>query len=161
MTTLHNEIVIEGSASRVWNALSKLDALHDYDPGVESVSMLEGVRTGIGAGRRCVLREGGWFEERITEWDGHHVLAFELVACVLPVRSLRHRYVLTDDGPRTRVEQTMDYRLKYGPLGAALDALFVRRKWDAGIKAFLVGLKKHVEGPHEHTAPAILVAQAR
>ena len=161
MTTLHNEIVIEGSVSRVWNALSKLDALPHYDPGVDSVSILEGARTGMGAGRRCVLRDGGWFEERVTEWDGSHVLAFDLVACVLPVRSLRHRYILTEEGTSTRVEQSLEYRLKYGPLGAALDAVVVRRKWDAGIKAFLAGLKKHVEGPHERAGQAILAVQAR
>jgi ligand-binding SRPBCC domain-containing protein len=161
MTTLHNEIIIDAPANRVWAALSELEALSHYDPGVESVSRLEGGRAGVGAGRRCVLRDGGWFEERVTEWDGHHVLAFELVACVLPVRSLRHRYLLTEEGAVTRVEQRMEYQLKYGPFGAALDALVVRKKWDAGIKAFLAGLKTHVEGARGKPMQATLAVEAR
>jgi hypothetical protein len=29
--------------------------------------------------------------------------------------------------------------------GTVLDALFVRRKWDAGIRSFFAGLKRYVE----------------
>jgi hypothetical protein len=146
MTTLHNETVIEAFPARVWSVLSTLDALADYDPGVASVSLLEGPRSGVGAARRCVLQDGSWFEERVTEWDGERVVAFELVACTLPVRALRHRYILSEAGPGTRVEQTMEYALNYGLFGAALDALVVRRRWNAGIKAFMAGLKGRVEG---------------
>jgi hypothetical protein len=39
----------------------------------------------------------------------------------------------------------MTYKLKYKTLGRAVDAVLLRRKWDAGIKAFLAGLKSHVE----------------
>ena len=161
MTTLQNEVLIDAPPDRVWRMLSKLDALSDYDPGVASVALLEGVREGVGAGRRCVLREGGWFEERVTESDGRRVLAFELVACTLPVRSLRHRYKLSEAGTQTRVEQTMEYVLKYGMLGSALDALFVRRRWDAGIKAFFKGLKARAEGAPASSPQARLEVEAR
>jgi hypothetical protein len=40
------------------------------------------------------------------------------------------------------------YTLKYGAVGAVLDALVVRRKWDAGVKGFFAGLKHYVEASH-------------
>jgi len=39
----------------------------------------------------------------------------------------------------------MEYQLKFGPFGRLLDALVVRKKWDAGIRGFFSGLKKYVE----------------
>jgi hypothetical protein len=39
----------------------------------------------------------------------------------------------------------MEYSLKFGPVGNLLDALLVRKKWDAGVKGFFAGLKRYVE----------------
>jgi hypothetical protein len=72
-------------------------------------------------------------------------MSFELFECTLPVRRLRHSYTLTQDGAGTTVHQRMEYELKLGPIGALMDALMVRRKWDAGIKEFFAGLKQYVE----------------
>lgn len=48
----------------------------------------------------------------------------------------------------------MTYELKYKAVGRALDAVILRRKWDQGIKAFLGGLKGHVETVEPHTSGA-------
>src|SRR5437868_316957 len=66
--------------------------------------------------------------------------SFELYECTLPVRALRHSYTLVPDAGGTVVRQRMEYRLKFGPLGKLLDALVVRRKWDAGVRGFFAGL---------------------
>jgi hypothetical protein len=39
----------------------------------------------------------------------------------------------------------MEYALKFGPVGRLLDAMVVRRKWQAEIQGFLAGLKDFVE----------------
>ena len=39
----------------------------------------------------------------------------------------------------------MEYELKFGPVGKVMDAIMVRKKWDAGIKGFFAGLKHYVE----------------
>jgi len=61
------------------------------------------------------------------------------------VRRLRHSYTLVRDGDATVVRQRMEYELKFGALGKLLDAVVVRRKWNAGIKGFFSGLKRYVE----------------
>lgn len=93
---------------------------------------------------RVDARRGGWFRERVTTWEAQRELAFELYECTLPVRRLRHHYTLTSEGNGTRVEQRMEYELKFGLVGAVLDVIAVRRKWDAAIKAFFRGLKVEV-----------------
>jgi hypothetical protein len=52
---------------------------------------------------------------------------------------------LAPDGGGTLVRQRMEYELKFGPLGKLMDAIMVRRKWNAGIKGFFAGLKRYVE----------------
>lgn len=153
MATLDNAIQIDASPDTVWAVLTKLDALHAYDPGVRLARLLDGPREGVGATRQCDLRPKGWFRERVTEWVPGQSLAFELFECSLPVKSLTHRYSIVAHGSGTVVRQRMEYQLKGGLFGRALDMLVVRRKWDGGIKGFFDGLKRHVEsaqrsGPH-------------
>ena len=145
MTVLENSIRINAAPGAVWRILGTLDALHEYDPGVKKASLLSGPSEGVGASRKCDLTPGGWFEERVTEWKPHAALAFELSACSLPVKRLKHRYTLMPSEGGTVVTQTMVYELKFGPLGKAMDTLMVRRRWNDGIRGFFAGLKARVE----------------
>jgi uncharacterized protein YndB with AHSA1/START domain len=145
MTVLKNTIHIEAPPDRVWRALARLDALHEYDPGIAKSALRTDQRAGLGADRHCDIKAGGWFRERVTVWEPATALELTLYECTLPVKRLRHHYTLRPENGGTRVDQTQEYTLSYGPLGAALDLLVVRRKWDAGVKSFFAGLKAYVE----------------
>ena len=145
MTILRNSIQIQAPPKKVWETLASLGTLDKYDPVVSRSEVLPPGRNGLDAARRCDLAQGGWFKERIVEWEPPHSLAFELFECTLPVRRLKHRYELESLGGSTQVSQWMEYELKYGPFGRAMDLFIVRRKWDEGIKGFLEGLKAYVE----------------
>jgi carbon monoxide dehydrogenase subunit G len=145
MTVLENSIHVDASPKRVWAALAQLDRLHEYDPGVKRAQIISTMDQGSGTERRCELTPGGWFEERVTEWEPAEALGFELFDCSLPVKQLRYRYTLEPDGDGTSVSQRMEYDLKFGLVGKLMDALMVRRRWDAGIRGFFAGLKRHVE----------------
>ena len=157
MTTLTNQITIAAPRGAVWQALTDLDLLAQYDPGVRSCQLVGEQASGLGAQRRCDLRPAGWFIERVAAWWPEEALAFELVTCSFPVSSLRHDYTLTQaadhTGARTAVTQVMTYELKYGPVGKALDVAVMRRQWDRGIKGFLHGLQQHVQAQHAAPTP--------
>src|SRR5262249_13810884 len=58
-------------------------------------------------------------------------------------------------GPPLRPRaQRMEYELKLGPVGKLMDAIMVRKKWDAGIKGFFAGLKHYVETGRRPSANA-------
>ncbi len=145
MTVLETSIRIDARPHEVWSVLASLDALEQYDPGVTKSQIVTPETSGPGAARQCDLKPGGWFRERIAEWKPDEAISFELYECTLPVRRLKHSYTLVPDGSGTLVQQRMEYQLKFGPLGALLDAMVVRRKWAAGINLFFAGLKQHVE----------------
>jgi ligand-binding SRPBCC domain-containing protein len=146
MTVLENSIRIDAPPEKVWSVLASLDTLAKYDPGVARSEIVSAVKEGPGAARRCDLKPGGWFNERVADWRPNEALSFELYECTLPVQRLRHSYALVSEGGGTVVRQRMEYELKFGPVGKLLDALMVRRKWTAGIKGFLSGLKGYAEG---------------
>lgn len=145
MTVLENSIRIDAPRAKVWSVLASLDALGQYDPGVTKVEVVTPSREGPGSARRCDLKPGGWFKERVADWKPNESLSFELFECTLPVRSLKHSYTLTEDGSGTVVRQRMEYELKFGVIGKLMDAVMVRKKWNDGIKGFFDGLKVYVE----------------
>ena len=145
MTVLENSIRIDAPPERVWSVLATLDALDQYDPGVAKSDVVTPSREGPGAARRCDLTQGGWFKEKVSDWHPNQSLSFELLECTLPVRRLKHSYMLSLDGSGTLVRQTMEYELKFGLVGKLMNAMMVRKKWDAGIKGFFAGLKDYVE----------------
>ena len=114
MTVLENSIRIAAPPERVWSVLATLDALAKYDPGVSKSEIVSPVKEGPGAARRCDLKPGGWFKERVADWRPNQALSFELYECTLPVRRLRHSYTLVRDGDATVVRQRMEYELKFG-----------------------------------------------
>jgi ligand-binding SRPBCC domain-containing protein len=144
MTVLENSIRIDAPPGKVWSVLGSLEALDRYDPGVTKSEIVTTSREGPGSARRCDLAPGGWFKEKVADWKPNESLSFELFECTLPVRRLKHTYTLTPDGSGTTVRQRMEYELKFGPIGKLMDAMMVRRKWDAGIKGFFAGLKHYV-----------------
>jgi len=151
MTVIETQIRIEAPPEKVWSVLTSLDALAEYDPGVSKSEIISDAKRGPGAARRCDLAPGGWFKERVAAWQPNEALSFELYECTLPLRALRHSYTLVPEGGGTLVRQRMEYRLKFGLLGKLLDAMVVRKKWNAGIHGFFTGLKRYVEADG-HTA---------
>jgi ligand-binding SRPBCC domain-containing protein len=145
MTVLENSIRIDTTPDKVWSVLASLDALDKYDPGVSKAEIVSAAKEGPGAARRCDLTPGGWFKEHVADWRPNEALSFELYECSLPVRRLKHSYTLVREGGATVVRQRMEYELKFGFLGKLLDAVMVRRKWNAGIRGFLAGLKRYTE----------------
>ena len=145
MTVLENSIRIGAPPEKVWSVLASLDALDRYDSVVTKSQIITPEREAPGSARRCDVKPSGYLKEKVTDWQLNQSLSFELFEYTLPVRRLKHSYTLTPDGSGTVVRQRMEYELKFGPVGKLMDAMMVRRKWDAGIKGFFAGLKHYVE----------------
>ena len=62
-------MLIEASPSAVWAVLTDLDALERYDPAIAGSEIESSDASGVGASRRCTLKAGGWFRERVTKWE--------------------------------------------------------------------------------------------
>jgi uncharacterized protein YndB with AHSA1/START domain len=146
MATIRNEVIINAPIEKIWEALTEIDYLEKYDPTVRKSTALTTAKSGIGAKRKVDMEDGkNWFEESVTEFKINEALAYELTACSFPIRKLKHSYSFEKIGDKTKVEQVMDYTVKFGLLGKLLDTLMIRKQSDRGIKKFFAGLKAFTE----------------
>ena len=145
MTTLNHQIRIEAPPAVVWRALADLTAVANFNPGVSSARSLSEQREGVGAGRRCELKPKGWVEERVWQWEPERALGLEVSASDWPIVFMKWKTELSADGPATLVNQRLDYALKFGPVGALMDALVMRRKLDRSVSDIFRGLKRYAE----------------
>lgn len=146
MGKIHNEITINASSEKIWDILSNVSLLDQFDPTVKKSNQLSEQKTGIGASRKVDMLDGkNWFEEKITVFEPNKALTYELTDCSFPVKDLKHSYSFETKGSQTKVIQVMEYTVKFGWLGKLMDTMMIRKQSDAGIKKFFGGLKKFAE----------------
>ncbi len=146
MTTLTNRITVNASVQELWSVLSNLEELDQYDPTVKKSTIISTQRSGMGAARKVLMRDGkNWFEEKVTEFEPGKALCYQLTDCSFPIHGLKHSYRFKPTPNGTEVEQVMEYTVKFGLLGKLMDRLMIRKQTSAGIHKFFTGLKAHVE----------------
>jgi ligand-binding SRPBCC domain-containing protein len=145
MTTLRHQIRIEAPVEEVWKAVADLTAVQHYNPLVVSARRISQRHEGVGAMRRCELKPKGWVEERVWEWNPPYVIGLEVAASDWPIVFMKWRTELQRDGTATRMRQEMDYKVKFGPLGALMDVLMMRRIVNYGVREAFEALKRYVE----------------
>lgn len=146
MTTLRHEIEIETPREKVWQVLADLEAVKHYNPTVSAVKIVSDSPTGVGATRDCDLKPSGRVVERVFEWDEMNSLGIEVAESTWPISEMRWTTSLADSGSGTKVSQVLDYSPKFGPLGALLNMLMMRRKLNSTIAEVFVELKRYSEG---------------
>ena len=81
MAIIKNEIMIDAPLEKIWEALTQIEMLDQYDPTVKKSTALTDSKTGVGARRKVEMLDGkNWFEETCTEAVPNMALTYE-VAC--------------------------------------------------------------------------------
>lgn len=146
MGKLTNEIVINAPIDKIWSILTDLEILDKTDPTVKKATLISDNKTGQGAKRRVVMLDGkNWFDEQITVYKPNEELEYQLTACSFPIKDLKHTYHFNVTGSSTKVQQTMEYKVKYGWFGVLMDKKMIGKQFNSGINKFLNGLKSYAE----------------
>jgi hypothetical protein len=146
MTTIRHEIHAACPPERLWALLSDLTAVERYNPGVTRAS-IEGARaSGVGARRSCELVPKGRVVERVTHWEEERALGLEVVESDWPIHFMRWVTTIEPSDHGARITQSLEYAVKFGPLGWLLDRLVMKRKLTSALDAVFASLVKHAEG---------------
>lgn len=145
MPTFTKQTEIDAPVESVWRVLADIGSIADWNPGVVESHTTSDDPGGLGAGRRCDLGGNNFLDEEVVEWDDERTLTMRVTGTNLPLVRADIRFTLDKGDEKTQVFVSPDYTLKYGALGKAFDAVFVRRTYEKGMAALLEGLKRHVE----------------
>ena len=144
MEPLRTDMVIRAPRALVWETLADLEGVSTWNPAIDAAECISEVREGIGARRRCYMHPSGWMVESVTEWEPGSAIAFTIENAP-PLKSGLGRFVLSDDGPGTRLHASFDYEVRFGPLGPVIDRLIVHRQLASGWEVGMMGLRQHIE----------------
>ena len=146
MSTLINSITIDAPIDRIWSILTDLELLDKTDPTVKKANLISEIKTGLHAKRKVLMQDGkNWFDEMITVFNPNEKLVYQLTDCSFPIKGLKHTYSFEIIGNQTKVQQVMEYTVKFGLMGVLLDKIMIGKQFNSGINLFLSGLKTYAE----------------
>lgn len=146
MGKLVNEVTINAPIDKVWSILTDLELLDKTDPTVKKATLISDNKTGLDAKRKVLMQDGkNWFDEKITVFKPNEELVYQLTDCSFPIKGLKHTYSFQKIGNQTKVQQAMEYTVKFGLLGVLMDKMMIGKQFNSGINKFLTGLKTYAE----------------
>ena len=146
MSTLINSITIDAPIDRIWSILIDLELLDKTDPTVKKATLVSEIKTGLHAKRKVLMQDGkNWFDEMIPEFNPNEKLVYQLTDCSFPIKGLKHTYSFEIIGNQTKVQQVMEYTVKFGLIGVLMDKIMIGKQFNSGINLFLNGLKTYAE----------------
>ena len=145
MTTIQHEIAAKCPPAALWRLLSDLEAVGRYNPGVESAAIHGDQASGVGAMRVCQLKPKGRVLERVTHWEEGRAVGLEVTESDWPIHFMRWVTRIAPSGAGSTISQSLEYKVKLGPLGWLLDNLVMKRKLKSSLDAVFASLVEHAE----------------
>lgn len=146
MGKLVNEVTINAPIDKIWSILTDLELLDKTDPTVKKATLISDNKTGLDAKRKVLMQDGkNWFDEKITVFKPNEELVYQLTDCSFPIKGLKHTYSFQKIGNQTKVQQVMEYTVKFGLFGVLMDKMMIGKQFNSGINKFLTGLKTYAE----------------
>ncbi|MCH7760334.1 SRPBCC family protein [candidate division TA06 bacterium] len=160
MSVLSKQIRIDAPVESVWKVLADYGGVAKWAPSVNHAVLTTESKGGIDCERQCDVAGFGKVKERIVEWEegSHYTFTVEGIG---PMKFVRSNWSVRPDGNMTIAIVTIDFKVKFGPLGALMDRLVVRLNIRKQMVLSLAGLKHYVETGEEVTLTTeIPLAQA-
>jgi hypothetical protein len=154
MTTIHHQIEAACPPESIWAVLSDLEAVQHYNPTVRAAAVRGTRRTGLGAERVCELSPKGRVVERVTHWEDGRAVGLEVAESDWPIRFMRWVTRIEPRDGGSRISQTLEYAVKFGPVGWLLDVLVMKRKLSATLDDVFARLARHAEARSTAAASA-------
>ncbi|MFZ5522791.1 MAG: SRPBCC family protein [Pseudomonadota bacterium] len=145
MSALHHEIIINASMDRVWQVISDLESVKFYNPLVQTVQTISPNKSGVGAARHCVFKDGKFARERITAMMPLQSISFDLYEHQWPLSFMRWTTRIQPQGDSVLLVSDTEYAPGMGIVGRIMDALVMKRQFGKVIAQTLAQMKAYIE----------------
>ncbi len=109
---------IKATPQALWTVIGRFMHIDEFAPLIKSVDALTDGEDGVGSKRRCNFNDGSSVVEEVTEWEAcrkYRVRLSEMSS--MPLHEMYAEISLDSLTDRVRVSWSVDYQVKYGPLG--------------------------------------------
>jgi ribosome-associated toxin RatA of RatAB toxin-antitoxin module len=137
--------IVNAASAPTWTAVSEMKAVRDWHPNVASVSLLSEHNSGVGASRRVHFQDGNSVVETVTEESEREFVSVAMTELPLLDEAVVTISMKEQSVGQTEVTFTVDYTVKYGPLGWLMNALMMKRVFKKIFGISLAGLAYHLE----------------
>ncbi len=148
---IHHErsLEIDATPEAIWAVLSRFMQIDEIAPQIAQVEALTRGTNGVGSKRRCYFENGTSLTEEVTQWDpnqGYSVRLSEMSA--MPLTEAHAAIAIAPSANGTRVTWSMDYVVKYGPLGWLLGQTLMKMMMSKVLDGNLKALADKVSSDH-------------
>ncbi len=146
MPEITRQVKINTPKEKTWEILADFGAVSNWAPAVTESHITTEAKRGVGAIRIFDHTRMGNIEEEIVAWEEGSSLSYDFIKGLpMPMKSLNNTWSISAEGDGSVVTLTMDFQMKFGPLGALMAALAVRRMMHKEMGLNLAGLKQYLE----------------
>ena len=130
------------NADRAWAALADFGNIAAFHPGLSGSHLLDGsAATGVGAERRCDLKDRNYLVERVRDWQEGRAYTVDIIDSSMPLqRATATLRVDPIDANRCTASMHVDMTLKFGLLGKVMEILAARGAMRRTMTGILGGL---------------------
>jgi len=159
-------IRINVPASKVWEVLEDFASIENFSSNVDSSPLLPGKTKGVGTKRICHFYDKTSVVEEIIRFEDGKSFDVVLTEYSMPLKSLHATMgVRAVNNATSEIYMSMDYVVKFVPVGWVMGALLLRPMMNKIMKSVLKGLAFHsstgknvaTKLPDNHEMDAILV----
>ncbi len=140
-------LMIDATPEAIWSVLGRFMHIDEFAPLVSKVDALTSGDANVGAKRRCHFEDGGSVVEEVTNWvpnRGYRVLLSETDPMPITQAHAELR-IHPKAGGNAEVVWSMDYQMKFGPLGWLLGQTVMKRMMGKVLDGNLQGLAAQVQ----------------
>ena len=146
MPQITKRVEINTSPEATWRIIADFGAVATWAPAVREAHCTSGSTSGLGCIRSLTSSTGHVIEEIITQWDEGRSLTFQVPGGLAKVVAfLQETWSVEATSNGSRAVVAMEYRSKFGFVGAAVTRLIVRPVLAKMLTDNLAGLKYHLE----------------
>lgn len=136
---------VNAPAAKVWETLRDFSSVERFSSKVESSPIVGEVAAGLGTKRLCTFYDKSTVLEEIVGYEEGESLDIELSEFSMPLESMRAQMKVTPvDGATSDASFSMDFVVKYGPIGWLMGAIMMKPMMIGITKNVLRGLAFHV-----------------
>lgn len=147
---MHNLIVkkiIDAPKKRVWEEIKDFGSIYKIHPMIEKSPITNGIESGNGAERTCVMYNGGEIKERVFDYKEGDRYSVEVIdpgpfpiaksTVVISVSDARNgKSILAFD---------MHFKPKFGLLGTIMAKLIMKNQFTSILDSVINGMETHIK----------------